>query len=66
MWSMRSHKNLVKLGKRDGFSKEEELKPAGPVGSNQVKSNRKDFLDRIDVQTFRGISENYMVQKNCK
>ena len=26
----------------------------------------KIFLDRIDGQTFRGISENYMVQKNCE
>lgn len=63
---MRSHKNLVKLGERDGFSKEDQQKPAGPVGSNQVKSKGKNFLDRIDVQTFRGISENYMVQQNCK
>ena len=44
MWSMRSHKNLVKLGGRDGFSKEEQPKPAGPVGSNQVKSNGKDLF----------------------
>lgn len=49
---MRSHKNLVKLGERDGFSKEDQQKPAGPVGSNQVKSKGKNFLDRIDVQTF--------------
>lgn len=49
---MRSHKNIVILWERDGFSKEDQLKPARPVRSNQLKSNGKDFLDRIDVQTF--------------
>lgn len=43
---MRSHKNLVKLRERGGFSKEEQLKPAGPEGSNQVKSNGKEQWKR--------------------